>query len=237
MLLVGFADQLVRMAIIRVYKSTCQYCRQEYGESYLAIDHIDPHSKGGKDDLENYTLACSKCNNLKNGSFLEEPGKSFLLTLAKKKKPRIMRLLRQSLANVQKRNTKLLALADVPPSFGEVEAGDYQICYPLPVNQHSALVFQAIVNHADLKKINENVRLRLQGDDFHQFLSAHNLTDDQFQDAVDWLTRLTIAKSYYKGNLVNSFERCYSGDVLRAVNIKLSGRAEKLVEYVAHIQG
>jgi hypothetical protein len=235
MLLIGYADQLVRMAIIRVYKATCQYCGQEYGESFLAVDHIDPRSKGGKDDLNNYTLACSNCNNQKSGFDLEKPGRSFLLTLAKKKKPRIERLLQQSLANAQKSKTKPLALADTPPSYGEIEAGDYQICYPLPVNQHSALVFQAIVNHADLKKINENARLRLQGDDFHQFLSAHNLTDDQFQDAVDWLTGLTIAKPCYMGNLVNSFERCYRGDVLDAVSIKLSDKADKLAWYIAQL--
>jgi hypothetical protein len=40
----------------------CGYCGKEPPNVMLEIDHIDPKSKGGKDDINNYLTACFACN-------------------------------------------------------------------------------------------------------------------------------------------------------------------------------
>jgi hypothetical protein len=40
----------------------CAYCGQAPPVVILEIDHIEPKSKGGKDDINNYITACFDCN-------------------------------------------------------------------------------------------------------------------------------------------------------------------------------
>jgi hypothetical protein len=42
----------------------CEYCHssEEMSPSEFEIDHIQPRSKGGSDDLANLALACQRCN-------------------------------------------------------------------------------------------------------------------------------------------------------------------------------
>ena len=37
-------------------------------DAYLAIDHIDPKSSGGRNTLDNYALLCQPCNTLKSNT-------------------------------------------------------------------------------------------------------------------------------------------------------------------------
>jgi len=85
--------KVAKPALIKVYKSTCQYCTKEFPDEELQVDHIDPITKGGTGTLENYTLACKRCNALKHNMKLEEPGRSLLLTVAKRKAWTIMRII------------------------------------------------------------------------------------------------------------------------------------------------
>lgn len=41
---------------------TCQYCGQRPPDVVLHTDHIEPHSKGGSDDIDNLITACHECN-------------------------------------------------------------------------------------------------------------------------------------------------------------------------------
>lgn len=86
-------DDQVRKALITVYKKTCQYCLRTLPENCLQVEHIDPVSKGGSDSLLNLTLACESCNQRKADLWLEEPGRSLLLTIAKGKVNDIIALL------------------------------------------------------------------------------------------------------------------------------------------------
>lgn len=51
----------------------CKYCGSEEGP--FEVDHIHPVSKGGKDEMENLTVACKRCNRDKSdklvGDWLE----------------------------------------------------------------------------------------------------------------------------------------------------------------------
>ena len=91
----------VRKSVIAAYRGRCQYCKRKIEDETIPhIDHIDPRSKGGKDELENYTLACHLCNLQKNGTPIPEPGRSLLLAIAQRKAPGIRKKL-QKLATEQ----------------------------------------------------------------------------------------------------------------------------------------
>jgi HNH endonuclease len=48
----------------------CEYCLspQKYASGYYEADHVQPSSKEGSDDFENYANACNGCNNLKSNA-------------------------------------------------------------------------------------------------------------------------------------------------------------------------
>lgn len=64
----------LRMEVYRRARWRCQYCGLKFrpradGKApmrtlglWLEIDHIEPHSLGGGDDLANFRAACSTCN-------------------------------------------------------------------------------------------------------------------------------------------------------------------------------
>jgi len=80
-----------RDAILKVYKYKCQYCEQVLAPEELHIDHIIPKSKGGADSLDNYTVACRRCNMKKTGNLIPENYSAILLAKAKRKIPRILK--------------------------------------------------------------------------------------------------------------------------------------------------
>lgn len=50
----------------------CQYCGRCAPEVVLELDHIEPHSKGGADDLLNLITSCWECNNGKSDRRLSD---------------------------------------------------------------------------------------------------------------------------------------------------------------------
>ena len=53
----------------------CFWCRKPLLSDALTIEHMNPKSMGGKNDLENLRLACSPCN-LSRGNKPFPPGYS-----------------------------------------------------------------------------------------------------------------------------------------------------------------
>jgi len=64
-----------RQKVRRVYHYCCGYCgvHEEEAGSELEIDHFQPSSRGGKDDLENLVYCCPACNRRK-GDFWPAEG-------------------------------------------------------------------------------------------------------------------------------------------------------------------
>jgi 5-methylcytosine-specific restriction endonuclease McrA len=58
----GIGRKSKRFHLLEKYNYTCQYCGRKAPDVILEIDHIHPKSKGGKDVLENLTVACKDCN-------------------------------------------------------------------------------------------------------------------------------------------------------------------------------
>jgi len=48
----------------------CAYCGSQEGP--FEVDHVHPWSRGGRDDLENLTVACRPCNQSKRDRTVEE---------------------------------------------------------------------------------------------------------------------------------------------------------------------
>ncbi len=57
----------LRQAVRRTYDFACGYCgvREEDAGSELELDHFQPHSLGGGNELENLVYCCTTCNRLK----------------------------------------------------------------------------------------------------------------------------------------------------------------------------
>ena len=56
-----------RLAIYMRDNYTCQYCASsmiKHGDK-MSLDHIKPHSEGGKDHHTNLVTACQQCNRVK----------------------------------------------------------------------------------------------------------------------------------------------------------------------------
>lgn len=52
----------VRFEVFKRDKFTCQYCGRSAPDVILQVDHIEPRSKGGSDDLLNLVTSCRGCN-------------------------------------------------------------------------------------------------------------------------------------------------------------------------------
>jgi hypothetical protein len=68
---------------------TCQYCGKTPPEVVLEIDHINPKSNGGKDDINNYLTACFACNRGKGKRLLTSIPESIKSNLDKLKEKRL----------------------------------------------------------------------------------------------------------------------------------------------------
>lgn len=55
-------SQKLRFEVFKRDNFTCQYCGNHPPEIILECDHIQPVSKGGKDDINNLITSCFDCN-------------------------------------------------------------------------------------------------------------------------------------------------------------------------------
>ena len=60
-------EETRRAAVRAAYDSRCGYCTVHESEAgtELEIDHFQPRSAGGSDDLDNLVYCCTACNRLK----------------------------------------------------------------------------------------------------------------------------------------------------------------------------
>lgn len=62
----------VRFEVFKRDSFKCQYCGRCAPEVVLELEHIEPHSKGGSDDVLNLLTACRECNNGKSDRLLSD---------------------------------------------------------------------------------------------------------------------------------------------------------------------
>lgn len=61
-----------RFEVFKRDSFTCQYCGRKAPEVVLELEHIEPHSKGGSDDILNLLTSCWACNNGKSDRLLSD---------------------------------------------------------------------------------------------------------------------------------------------------------------------
>lgn len=61
-----------RVSVLYKYNSCCAYCGKLLTLKTMQVDHIQPKSVGGKDELENYNPSCRRCNHYKRSLTLEK---------------------------------------------------------------------------------------------------------------------------------------------------------------------
>lgn len=74
----------IRRRIIELACGRCEYCRlpQSHSPSSFAVDHIQPRSCQGDDEIENLALCCPGCNGAKyNKTQAIDPATDALATL------------------------------------------------------------------------------------------------------------------------------------------------------------
>lgn len=52
-----------------IFDYTCQICYEKFDKRDLTIEHIFPRSKGGTKEIENITLTCARCNQIKKDMY------------------------------------------------------------------------------------------------------------------------------------------------------------------------
>lgn len=62
----------IRFEVFKRDKFTCQYCGASAPDVILEIDHINPVSKGGSNDILNLVTACRDCNRGKTNKVLSD---------------------------------------------------------------------------------------------------------------------------------------------------------------------
>lgn len=55
-------SKATRFEVFKRDKFTCQYCGESAPDVILHVDHIDPKSKGGSNNITNLITACASCN-------------------------------------------------------------------------------------------------------------------------------------------------------------------------------
>jgi len=83
----------IRFEVFKRDKFTCQYCGQSAPDVVLQVDHIEPVSKGGADDIINLVTSCFDCNSGKSNRTLDDDS--------------VIKVQKQQLDELQKRREQL----------------------------------------------------------------------------------------------------------------------------------
>lgn len=65
-------SKYLRFEVFKRDSFTCQYCGAKAPDVILNIDHIDPVSKGGENEILNLITSCFPCNNGKSDNLLSD---------------------------------------------------------------------------------------------------------------------------------------------------------------------
>jgi HNH endonuclease len=121
----------IRFEVFKRDSFTCQYCGQKAPDVLLEIDHIEPVSKGGTNDLLNLLSACKGCNSgksdrrLSDDSILEKQRKQLEELQERKEQIEMMFNWQKSLLNLDDSVTEQLSnyWSELVPNFSLNENG------------------------------------------------------------------------------------------------------------------
>lgn len=131
----------VRFEVFKRDSFTCQYCGKAAPDVILHVDHIDPVSRGGGNDILNLITSCEECNCGKGAARLDDQA-----TLAKQ---------RQQLADLSERREQLKMMLEWRKGLKAI--GDLEVD---AAQEHFAETFHgwAITSAPALAKLKKLIR-------------------------------------------------------------------------------
>lgn len=105
----------IRFEVFKRDNFTCQYCGVKAPEVVLNVDHIEPVSKGGTNDIYNLVTSCFECNSgksdrrLNDNSKLEKQHDELVLLNERKKQLEQMMEWKRELLNFDKEKTEMVS--------------------------------------------------------------------------------------------------------------------------------
>ena len=113
---VGISQKL-RFEVFKRDSFKCQYCGRSAPDVLLHVDHINPVSKGGGNDLLNLTTACVECNQGKRDRLISDDS--------------VMQKKRKQLEEMQEKQNQLQMMLEWEKELNDTtqEAVDYCVDY------------------------------------------------------------------------------------------------------------
>jgi hypothetical protein len=196
--------------LIIAYNGKCQYCGETKIPGEFHVDHILPKSKGGKDELENYILACKSCNVRKNNLLMSPGGLILLTAFATRKAPIILRELEKLRLPKIKKSQKELA-PETNRKIKTVAIDDCAIKIPLPLN-YQALVFLSEVK-SQFKMIGTNgsrhFKFSLNPLQLINLLKQKQINHEQLHDWLSWLHSIHVEDNNVFYSLISDSSMSY----------------------------
>ncbi|MZK05277.1 HNH endonuclease [Enterobacter hormaechei] len=120
-----------RFEVFKRDKFTCQYCGRKAPDVVLNVDHIEPVSKGGGNEIINLVTSCFDCNNgkrdkkLDDNSVVEKQRKQLELLQERREQMELMIEWKKSLSSLADDTTNLILdyVNSKIPSFSVNESG------------------------------------------------------------------------------------------------------------------
>lgn len=103
-----------RFEVFKRDSFTCQYCGRSAPDIILEVDHIEPVSKGGKNNLLNLVTSCVDCNRgksnvrLSDNSVVEKQKKALAELSEKQEQLKMMLKWRSGLLNIEEQETRAM---------------------------------------------------------------------------------------------------------------------------------
>lgn len=174
----------LRFEVFKRDSFTCQYCGKSAPDVVLHVDHIDPVSKGGSNDILNLITSCAECNGGKGAVRLDDNA-----TLQKQ---------RQQLAELSERREQLRMMLEWRAGLKDVDAMAF-----IAACDHFAGLFDGYSIQSE--KAKSEVRKLLRTFGLGPVMDAMEIAKDQYAAEV---THETVNRAFNKlGGICRNRER------------------------------
>jgi hypothetical protein len=183
-----------RFEVLKRDSFTCQYCGAKAPDALLDVDHINPVSKGGDNNITNLITACKACNSgksnvkLKDGAAVRVAHKQLTELQERRQQIEMMAEWQKEMANMEPEMKLVIEL--IQDSFS-VEINEYgaKLVRKSLRKYGFNIVFQAALIAVDQYEEGDAAINKLAG-------IAHNLHTKETNPALHWAGKMTFSLSY-----------------------------------------
>lgn len=160
----------VRFEVFKRDKFTCQYCGRSAPEVVLHVDHIQPVSKDGENDITNLITACAECNLGKGARELSDDA------VIQKRKAQLDELQerREQIEMMSEWQSELMSLEDEIVSNAATLW--FNLVDPYCLNEKGLKVLKRLINQYGFNEVVES--MKLSADHYLEFESDGKTYDE-----------------------------------------------------------